>query len=179
MMNIVAIPNLVGGHLGGWRHKDAFAKPVMNLEAFIEMTEIAERGKLDAVFLADGNGVRDMDRPALFAANHPSARPAFFEPTTLLSAVSMIAKWIGVVATATSTYDEPWMVARRFASMDHISKGRAGWNLVTASNAGDALNFGRAEHMGREDRYARAQEFYEVVAKLWDSWADDAFPQVK
>ena len=157
-------PNLVGGHLGGWRHKDAFAKPVMNLEAFIEMTEIAERGKLDAVFLADGNGVRDMDRPALFAANHPSARPAFFEPTTLLSAVAMVARRIGVVATATSTYDEPWMVARRFASMDHISKGRAGWNLVTASNAGDALNFGRAEHMGREDRYARAQEFYEVVA---------------
>ena len=179
MMNIVAIPNLVGGHLGGWRHKDAFAKPVMNLEAFIEMSEIAERGKLDAVFLADGNGVRDMDRPALFAANHPSARPAFFEPTTLLSAVAMVARRIGVVATATSTYDEPWMVARRFASMDHISKGRAGWNLVTASNAGDALNFGRTEHMGREDRYARAQEFYEVVAKLWDSWADDAFPQAR
>jgi FMN-dependent oxidoreductase (nitrilotriacetate monooxygenase family) len=179
MMNLVTIPNLVGGHLGGWRHKDAFAKPVMNLEAFIEMTEIAERGKLDAVFLADGNGVRDMDRPALFAANHPSARPAFFEPTTLLSAVAMVTKRIGVVATATSTYDEPWMVARRFASMDHISKGRAGWNLVTASNAGDALNFGRAEHMAREDRYARAQEFYEVVAALWDSWADDAFVQDK
>ena len=75
MMNLVTIPNLVGGHLGGWRHKDAFDKPVMNLEGFIEMAEIAERGKLDAVFLADGNGVRDMDRPALFAANHPSARP--------------------------------------------------------------------------------------------------------
>ncbi len=179
MMNLVCIPNLVGGHLGGWRHRDAFDKPVMNLEGFIEMAEIAEGGKLDAVFLADGNGVRDMDRPALFAANHPSARPAFFEPTTLLSAVSMVAKRIGVVATATSTYDAPWMVARRFASMDHISKGRAGWNLVTASNAGDALNFGLAEHMGREDRYARAQEFYEVVAALWDSWADDAFPQDK
>jgi alkanesulfonate monooxygenase len=179
MMKIACIPNLVGGHLGGWRHKDAFDKPVMNLEAFVEMSQIAERGKLDAVFLADGNGVRDMNMPALFAANHPSARPSFFEPTTLLSAVSMVTKKIGVVATATSTYDEPYMVARRFASMDHISKGRAGWNLVTASNAGDALNFGRAEHMAREDRYARAQEFYEVVAKLWDSWAPDAFPQDK
>src|ERR1700730_10979301 len=179
MMKIVTIPNLVGGHLGGWRHKDAFAKPVMNLEAFIEMTQIAERGKLDAVFLADGNGVRDMDRPALFAANHPSARPAFFEPTTLLSAVAMVAKRIGVVATATSTYEEPYTIARKFASMDHISKGRAGWNLVTASNPGDALNFGRAEHMGREDRYARAQEFYESVAALWDSWAADACPQDK
>ena len=178
MMKLACIPNLVGGHLGGWRHKDAFDKPVMNLEAFIEMSQIAERGKLDAVFLADGNGVRDMHTPALFAANHPSARPSFFEPTTLLSAVAMVAKRIGVVATATSTYDEPWMVARRFASMDHLSKGRAGWNLVTASNAGDALNFGRPEQ-AREDRYARAQEFYEVVAKLWDSWAPDAFPQNK
>src|SRR3979411_535055 len=107
MMNIVTIPNLVGGHLGGWRHKDAFAKPGMNREAFVEMTQIAERGKLDAVFLADGNGVRDMDRPALFAANHPSARPAFFEPTTLLSALALVAKRIGVVATATSPYQEP------------------------------------------------------------------------
>lgn len=178
MMKIACIPNLVGGHLGGWRHKDAFDQPVMNLEAFIEMSQIAERGKLDAVFLADGNGVRDMHIPALFAANHPSARPAFFEPTTLLSAVSMVTKKIGVVATATSTFDEPYMVARRFASMDHISKGRAGWNLVTASNAGDALNFGQPVQQ-REDRYARAQEFYEVVAKLWDSWAPDAFPQNK
>jgi N-acetyl-S-(2-succino)cysteine monooxygenase len=178
MMKLACIPNLVGGHLGGWRHKDAFDKPVMNLEAFIEMSQIAERGKLDAVFLADGNGVRDMHMPALFAANHPSARPSFFEPTTLLSAVSMVVKSIGVVATATSTFEEPYMVARRFASMDHISKGRAGWNLVTASNAGDALNFGRSEQ-AREDRYARAQEFYEVVVKLWDSWAPDAFPQNK
>ena len=151
MMKIACIPNLVGGHLGGWRHEDAFDKPVMNLEAFIEMSQIAERGKLDAVFLADGNGVRDMHMPALFAANHPSARPAFFEPTTLLSAVSMVTSRIGVVATATSTFDEPYLVARRFASMDHISKGRAGWNLVTASNAGDALNFGRSEQ-AREDR---------------------------
>jgi N-acetyl-S-(2-succino)cysteine monooxygenase len=178
MMKIACIPNLVGGHLGGWRHKDAFDQPVMNLEAFVEMSQIAERGKFDAVFLADGNGVRDMHIPALFAANHPSARPAFFEPTTLLSAVAMVTKRVGVVATATSTFDEPYMVARRFASMDHISKGRAGWNLVTASNAGDALNFGRSEQ-AREDRYARAQEFYEVVAKLWDSWASDAFPQNK
>src|SRR3984885_10271067 len=118
MMNLVTIPNLVGGHLGGWRHKDAFAKPVMNLEAFIEMTQIAERGKLDAVFLADGNGVRDMDRPALFAAIHPSARPAFFEPTTLLSAVSMVTKKIGVVATATSTFEAPNTGAARFAPRD-------------------------------------------------------------
>jgi alkanesulfonate monooxygenase len=179
MMNLACIPNMVGGHLGGWRHPSSFENSVMNLEAFIEMVKIAERGTLDCVFLADGNGVRSMDRPALFAANFPSARPAMFEPTTLLSAAAMVTTRIGLVATATSTFDEPWMVARRFASMDHISKGRAGWNLVTASNALDALNFGRTEPVSREDRYARAQEFYEVVTALWDSWAPDAFPQDK
>ncbi len=179
MMHLVTIPNPVGGHLGGWRHRDAFDDTVMNLDCVLELAAIAERGKLDAVFLADGNGVRDMDKPALFAANFPSARPAGFEPTTLLSAVAMTTRHIGVVATATTTYDEPYAVARRFASMDHVSKGRAGWNLVTASNAGDALNFGHAEHMPREARYARAQEFHEVVTGLWDSWAPDAFPQDK
>ncbi len=107
MMKLACIPNLVGGHLGGWRHEDAFEKPVMNLEVFVEMSQIAERGKFDCVFLADGNGVRYMHMPALLAANHPSARPAFFEPTTLLSAVAMVTKNIGVMATATSTYDEP------------------------------------------------------------------------
>ncbi|MGI4793013.1 MAG: LLM class flavin-dependent oxidoreductase [Janthinobacterium lividum] len=179
MMHLATIPSLVGGHLGGWRHPDAFDHSVMNLEAVIEMARTAERGKFDAVFLADGNGVREMERPALFAANFPSARPAMFEPTTLLSAVAMTTSRIGLVATATSTFEEPWMVARRFSSMDHISKGRAGWNLVTASNAGDALNFSRSEAVGREDRYARATEFYEVVTALWDSWAPDAFPQDK
>ncbi len=179
MMHLVTIPNMVGGHLGGWRHRDAFDDSVMNLEAVVEMARTAERGKFDAVFLADGNGVREMERPALFAANFPSARPAMFEPTTLLSAVAMATSRLGLVATATSTFEEPWMVARRFSSMDHISKGRAGWNLVTASNPGDALNFSRTEGVGREDRYARAEEFYEVVTALWDSWAPDAFPQDK
>jgi FMN-dependent oxidoreductase (nitrilotriacetate monooxygenase family) len=178
-MNLVAIPNVVGGHLGGWRHPSSFDDTVMNLEAVIELAQIAERGKLDGIFLADGNGVRDMDRPALFAANFPAARPAGFEPTTMLAAVSMLVKHVGVVATATTTFDEPWHVARRFASLDHVSKGRAGWNLVTASNAGDALNFGLDAHMARPDRYERAQEFYEVVVDLWDSWAEDAFVQNK
>ncbi len=179
MMNLVCIPTLVGGHLGGWRHPDAYADTVMNLENVVELAQIAERGKLDAIFFADGNGVREMDRPELFAANFPSARPAWFEPTTLLSAIAMATTRIGLVATATATFDEPWMVARRFASMDHISKGRAGWNLVTASNADDALNFGLKSGVGREERYARAQEFFEVVTALWDSWAPDAFPQDK
>jgi len=127
MMSLVAIPNLVGGHLGGCRHPSAFDDTIMNLEAVVELAQIAEHGKLGAIFYADGNAAREMERLALFAANFPSVRLAWFEPTTLLSALAMVTKRIGLVRTATSTFDEPWMVARRFASMDHISKGRAGW----------------------------------------------------
>jgi FMN-dependent oxidoreductase (nitrilotriacetate monooxygenase family) len=179
MMNLIFIPNTTGGHLGGWRHSSSFAKTAMNLDCVVELAQIAERGKFDALFLADGNAVRDMEPPELFAANHPSARPVGFEPTTVLSAVAMMTRKIGLVATATTTYDEPWSVARRFASLDHISKGRAGWNLVTTSYAGDALNFSRDEHMPREERYSRAEEFHDVVVDLWDSWAEDAFPENK
>jgi N-acetyl-S-(2-succino)cysteine monooxygenase len=151
----------------------------MNLQNSINCAQIAERGKFDLIFLADGNGVRQMDRPALFAACSPSDRPAVFEPVTLLSAIAMMTKHVGLVATATMTYEEPYMLARKFASLDHLSNGRAGWNLVTTSNAEDALNFGRAEHVARDVRYERAQEFAEVVKGLWDSWAIDAFPQDK
>jgi FMN-dependent oxidoreductase (nitrilotriacetate monooxygenase family) len=179
MMNLFTIPNLGGAHLGGWRHPDGYAKTVMNLPQAIEVAQLAERGKFDGLFLADGNGVRDMDKPALFAANFPSARPGVFDPVVLMTALATQTSRIGLVATATTTFDEPWFVARRFASLDHVSGGRAGWNLVTASNAGDALNFNHSEPVGRDLRYDRAEEFVEVVKDLWDSWADDAFVQDK
>lgn len=178
-MHLFAIPNLIGAHLGGWRHPDAYGPVVMNLEKAIELAQLAERGKLDGLFLADGNGVRDMDRPALFAATFPSARPGVFDPLVLMSALAGHTRRIGLVSTATTTFDEPWFVARRFASLDHLSGGRAGWNAVTAANAGDALNFSHSEPVGREARYARAGEFIEVVRGLWDSWAEDAFVQDK
>jgi FMN-dependent oxidoreductase (nitrilotriacetate monooxygenase family) len=179
MMHLLAIPNMIGAHLGGWRHPTACDDPVMNLQRMIEYAQLAERGKLDGLFLADGNGIRDMDKPALFAANFPSARPGVFDPVVLMTALAGHTSRIGLVSTATTTFDEPWFVARRFASLDHISGGRAGWNAVTASNAGDALNFSHAQPVGREERYARAEEFIEVVSGLWDSWADDAFVQDK
>jgi alkanesulfonate monooxygenase len=91
----------------------------------------------------------------------------------------MLTKHVGLVATATTTYEEPFLVARKFASLDHISNGRAGWNLVTTSNAEDSLNFNRSAHVPRDERYERATEFAEVVRGLWDSWADDAFPEDK
>jgi FMN-dependent oxidoreductase (nitrilotriacetate monooxygenase family) len=169
----------LGGHLGGWRHRDSFPTTTMQLQCMVEMAQIAERGKLDMMFLADGNGVRQMDKPALFAANSPSDRPAVFEPVTLFAAVAQHTRHIGLVATTTTTYEEPFSIARKFASLDHLSGGRAGWNLVTTQYVEDAKNFGRDEHMGRIDRYERARESLDVVRQLWDSWATDAFVQDK
>ena len=145
----------------------------------VEMAKIAERGKLDLMFLADGNGVRQMDKPALFAANSPSDRPAVFEPVTLFAAVAQHTSRIGLVATATTSYEEPFTIARKFASLDHLSGGRSGWNLVTTQYVEDAKNFGRDEHMGRVERYERARESLDVVRTLWDSWATDAFLEDK
>ncbi|TCH99459.1 LLM class flavin-dependent oxidoreductase [Roseococcus sp. SYP-B2431] len=178
-MILAANANAQGSHVGEWRHPTAWDKPAANLENAVRLAQIAEAGKMDLLFLADGNGVRNLDKPDLFAATAPSDRPGIFEPVTLLSALSMVTRHIGLVATATTTYDEPFGVARRFASLDHLSKGRAGWNLVTTSNPGDALNFSHDEHVARADRYERAGEFAEIVKGLWDSWADDAFPQDK
>jgi alkanesulfonate monooxygenase len=98
-----------------------------------------------------------------------------FEPFTLLSALSQATEHIGLVATGSTTFDAPYHIARRFASLDHISGGRAGWNIVTTSNPDAALNFGMDDHMEHGERYRRAREFYDVVTGLWDSWADDAF----
>lgn len=168
-----------GAHLGGWRHPDGWKPAILNVDNIVRTAQIAERGKCDLVFLADSNGVRHIDKPSLFAACAPSDRPASFEPVTLLSAIAMKTSHVGLVATATTTYEEPYSLARKFASLDHISGGRAAWNLVTTSNSEDALNFGQPEHMDRASRYERAGEFVDVVRGLWDSWAEDAFVEDK
>lgn len=169
----------LGGHLGGWRHRDAFPTAAMQLDAMVATARLAEEGGLDMMFLADGNGVRQMDKPALFAATSPSDRPAVFEPVTLFAALSQHTRHLGFVATATTSFEEPFLIARKFASLDHISGGRAAWNLVTTQYVEDAKNFNRDEHMGREERYERARESLDVVRALWDSWAADAFVQDK
>jgi len=104
-----------------------------------------------------------------------SATSTSFEPMTLLSALAMVTERLGLIATSSTTYDEPFHVARRFASLDHISGGRAGWNVVTTANPDAARNFGREDHLEHAARYHRAREFFDVVTGLWDSWADDAF----
>ncbi|ONG53791.1 hypothetical protein BKE38_11545 [Pseudoroseomonas deserti] len=179
MMNLMTSLIGLGSHLAGWRHRDAWSPTTMSLDNAIHLAKLAERGKLDMLFLADGNAVRQMDDPILFSATSRSDRPAAFEPLTLLAALSQHTTKIGLFATATTTYDEPYLLARRFASLDHLSQGRSCWNVVTGSYAGDAVNFGRSAHVPRAERYNRAREFVEVCKGLWDSWAEDAFIEDK
>ncbi len=179
MMNLMTSLIGLGSHLAGWRHRDAWSPTTMSLDNAIHIAKTAERGKFDMLFLADGNAVRQMDNPILFSATSRSDRPAAFEPLTLLAALSQHTRHIGLFATATTTYDEPYLLARRFASLDHLSKGRACWNIVTGSYPGDSVNFGRATHVPHAERYERAREFVEICKGLWDSWAEDAFIEDK
>ncbi|ATE66296.1 LLM class flavin-dependent oxidoreductase [Rhizorhabdus dicambivorans] len=176
MIHLVALALPIGAHLGGWRHPDAFHHTVGDLEAQLHMIELAERGKFDAYFLADVNSVKHLNNRELFARNTPTARPGGYEPLTLLSAAAMRTKHIGLVATATTTFEQPYTLARKFASLDLISHGRAGWNIVTSGYPEDANNFGQ-EVMEHDARYRRATEFVDVTIGLWDSWAPDAFVQ--
>ncbi|MBA17035.1 MAG: nitrilotriacetate monooxygenase [Sphingomonas sp.] len=174
MLKLSVFMSPTGGHSGGWRHPDAVMDAGYNFDRWVEFAKIVERGKLDMMFLADGNGVNGIEDRDLLSRN-PVVRPAVIEPICLLSALATHTSRVGLVATATTTYDQPYSVARRYAGLDWVSKGRAGWNVVTTSNANDSQNFSRDEHVEHADRYARADEFVSVVKDLWDSWADDAF----
>ena len=171
-MRLGAFFNPTGHHVASWRHPDAQADAGINLRHYAEIARTAERGRFDMIFLADNLCVREADPEAL---SRSAQYIANFEPLTLLSALAMVTSRIGLVATASTSYNEPFHVARKFASLDHISGGRAGWNLVTSGQQGEALNFSRPQHYGHGERYRRAQEFARVVSGLWDSWEDDAF----
>src|SRR2546427_3607172 len=155
----------VGHHEAAWRlpESDAFAHT--DVRHFQNLARIAERGRLDSLFLADS--------PQLWGTI--GRRPAgALEPTVLLTALAGVTEHIGLIATASTSYNEPYNLARRFASLDHVSGGRAGWNVVTTAGPEAARNFNLDEQPGHRDRYERAAEFIEVSLKLWDSWADDA-----
>ena len=130
-----------------------------------------ERGKIDMLFIADSIGTAGADDLETLSHSPQAAR---FEPFTILSALASVTTHIGLAATCATTYNEPYTVARMFASLDHISGGRAGWNFVTGANREDALNFSRKYHVPHADRYDRAEEFADVVRGLWDSFEDDA-----
>ncbi|MER7762836.1 LLM class flavin-dependent oxidoreductase [Streptomyces sp. NPDC097619] len=154
-----------GHHDAAWRHPASSPDRVTDLRYFQELARTAERGLLDSVFLADGL--------ALWGPVRHNALGGF-EPLTLLSALAAVTERIGLIATVSTTFNEPFHTARKFASLDHISNGRAGWNIVTSGTVAEAQNFGREEHLEHAVRYERAHEFLEVALKLWDSWEDDA-----
>ncbi|MYS23027.1 FMN-dependent oxidoreductase, nitrilotriacetate monooxygenase family [Streptomyces sp. DvalAA-14] len=155
----------VGHHEAAWRLPQSPAAGGTGVEHYKNLARIAERGLLDSLFLADS--------PVLMG--DPGRRPAGkLEPTVLLTALAAVTSRIGLIATASTSYNEPYNLARRFASVDHVSGGRAGWNIVTTAGADAARNFGLDDTPLHRDRYLRAAEFVDVATKLWDSWADDA-----
>ncbi|MDQ2188008.1 LLM class flavin-dependent oxidoreductase [Alcaligenaceae bacterium A4P071] len=158
-------------HTGAWRYPGAWPDANFNFAHLKRLAQTLERARFDAFFMADHLALLNMPVEALKRSHTATS----FEPFTLLAALSQATEHIGLVATASTTFDEPFHIARRFASLDHLSGGRAGWNIVTTSNPDAALNFGRDTHLPHDARYARAREFYDVVTGLWDSWADDAF----
>jgi alkanesulfonate monooxygenase len=158
-------------HTASWRYPGAYPDANFNLAHIKRFIQTLERGRFDAFFMADHLAVLNMPMNALKRSHTVTS----FEPFTLLSALAMVTEHIGLIATGSTTFDAPFHVARRFASLDHISGGRAAWNIVTTSNPDAALNFGLDEAMDHDERYRRAREFYDVVTGLWDSWAEDAF----
>ena len=158
-------------HTAAWRYPGGFPDANFNFAHLARFAQTLERGKFDAFFMADHLAVLNMPMEAL----KRSATVTSFDPFILLPALAVVTERIGLVATASTTYNDPYHVARKFASLDHLSNGRAGWNLVTSVNPYEALNFNKAEHLEHAARYRRAREFYDVVTGLWDSWADDAF----
>ncbi|MDP9809191.1 alkanesulfonate monooxygenase [Rhizobium tibeticum] len=170
-LHLGAFMRPVSLHTGAWRYPGAYRDANFNFKHLKEFAQKLEAAKFDAFFMADHLAVLNMPVEALKRSQTVTS----FEPFTLLSALAAVTDRIGLIATASTTFDEPYHVARRFASLDHISAGRAGWNIVTTANPDAALNFGLEEHVEHGERYHRAREFYDVVTGLWDSFADDAF----
>lgn len=170
-LHLGAFMRPVSIHTGAWRYPGAYPDANFNFPRLREFARRLEAAKFDAFFMADHLALLNMPVQALKRSHTVTS----FEPFTLLSALAGATEKIGLVATASTTFDEPYHIARRFASLDHISGGRAGWNIVTTANPDAALNFGYDSQMDHDARYVRAREFFDVVTGLWDSFADDAF----
>jgi FMN-dependent oxidoreductase (nitrilotriacetate monooxygenase family) len=154
-----------GHHEASWRLPQSNPRADFDLKHWITLAQLAERAKFDSVFLADG--------PALTGTGE-FRPPGQLEPLTLLTALSQATSRIGLIATVSSTYNEPYNLARRLASVDHVSGGRAGWNIVTSAGADEAANFGLVDRPDHAERYARAEEFLRIAKALWDSWESEA-----
>lgn len=159
----------LGNHVAAWRHPCTPPSGLMDLRFYARLAQVAERGCFDFVFHSDGVGINDTYREIV--EHTVTIRP---EPTTLLSALAALTSRIGLAATISTTYHEPYAVARTFATLDHLSSGRAGMNVVTSSTVQEARNHGAEEHLDHAARYRRAAEFVDVCRGLWDSWEDTA-----
>ncbi|WCN36436.1 LLM class flavin-dependent oxidoreductase [Aneurinibacillus uraniidurans] len=157
-----------GMHVASWRHPNAQPDASIDLAYYKKLAQLAERGKFDFAFLADSLAINEESQVNILNR---------YEPITLITALAGATSRIGLVATVSTSYSEPYNLARQFLSADHISNGRVGWNIVTTRDLSNntALNFSRTEHYNHSLRYERAKEFLEVVKGLWDSWEDDAF----
>ncbi|MBO9528129.1 MAG: LLM class flavin-dependent oxidoreductase, partial [Sphingobium yanoikuyae] len=167
-LHLGAILEGVGANQSSWLDPDLPGDASIDIGWYISQAQLAEAAGFDLVFIVDSPYIT------------PDTAPHFLnrlEPLTLLSAVAASTSRIGLVGTLTTSYWEPYNVARQFGSLDHISHGRAGWNVVTTGLEGAARNYGRTEHFDHGVRYARAREFVDVVQGLWDSYEDDAFPR--
>jgi len=153
-----------GHHQAAWRHPDATYLPVTDIRYLQGLSQRAEEGLFDSIFLADSLSFRG-------GGAQLSLR---LEPLTALGALAVLTTRIGLIATASTTYTEPFNLVRQFTSLDHISNGRIGWNIVTSSSVPAARNYGYETQISHADRYARADEFMEVARGLWDSWSDNA-----
>ena len=152
--------------MASWRHPTAVPDAAINLEYYRDLTRKAEEAKLDFAFFGDGLYISEKSHPNFLNR---------FEPLTLLAALAMETTHIGLAATLSTTYSDPFTVARQFMSIDHLSGGRAGWNVVTSPLEGSAANYGKPEHPAHDLRYRMAAEYIEVAQGLWDSWEDGAF----
>ncbi|NUV87809.1 LLM class flavin-dependent oxidoreductase [Streptomyces sp. KAI-26] len=163
-LHLNAFLHNVGHHEAAWRLPESNPRADTDIAHYKSLAVIAERGRFDSIFLADNPKLTtDIRR-----------RPAgTLEPTVMLTALAGATTHIGLIATASTTYNDPYNLARRFASVDHISGGRVGWNIVTSSGTAAARNFGLDESPSHQDRYLRAAEFVDVALRLWDSWEDD------
>jgi FMN-dependent oxidoreductase (nitrilotriacetate monooxygenase family) len=171
-MSLGAFVHETGQHVAAWRHPDAYAESGTNFTHMVQTARTAERGLFDLFFLADSAAMGTLGNKE---SSGRMGKVVKFEPITVLSALAAVTSRIGLVGTVSSTFHDPYILARQFASLDQISGGRAGWNLVTSNNEAEALNHSQDAHMAHADRYDRAVEFAAVVQGLWESWDDDAF----
>jgi FMN-dependent oxidoreductase (nitrilotriacetate monooxygenase family) len=171
-MKLAVFVHNTGAHPAGWRVDTSGAERLHDFQFYHEMALTAERGKFDVFFSGDAQGFHHIEGRDIYSSTDNAGK---LEPTTLLSALAVTTQNVGLIGTASTTYNEPYSLARRFASLDHLSHGRAGWNVVTSTTNSEARNFGRDVNMDHDVRYARAEEFVDVVKALWDSWEDDAY----